>query len=290
MGETSSAAGDLREREPLVLPDGRRLALCEVGDPHGHVALYLHATGSSRLEIALYGEAAARRGVRLVAWDRPGAGGSDPQPGRSLLDVVADTAAVCAELGVDRPVAVGLSGGGCHVLALASAAPQVVRAGVAINPVPPAEDDIMGLGPAGFRMLMKLARRRPRLFGLVADRRERGGRITRAISRRSLDPVDVRLMQRPEFALLFWRAIDEGLRQPGEYAKECLMLWGRPWGVSLTSFAVPLHLFAGEHDPFAPFCVWLRAAGAELEVFPGGHLSGFAPAALDHIMTVVAAS
>ena len=40
----------VRELADLVLPDRRRLALGEVGDPSGVVAFYFHGTGSSRLE------------------------------------------------------------------------------------------------------------------------------------------------------------------------------------------------------------------------------------------------
>lgn len=58
----------VRARDDLVLPGGRRLALCEVGDPDGVVAFYFQCTGSSRLETALYADAAAAQGVRLVGW------------------------------------------------------------------------------------------------------------------------------------------------------------------------------------------------------------------------------
>jgi hypothetical protein len=49
----------VRELDQLVLPGGRRLAVCEAGDPDGVVAFYFHGTGSSRLETALYASAAA---------------------------------------------------------------------------------------------------------------------------------------------------------------------------------------------------------------------------------------
>jgi pimeloyl-ACP methyl ester carboxylesterase len=111
----------VRELGDIVLPGSRRLAVCEVGDPTGEVAFYFHGTGSSRLETALYADAAAAHGVRLVGWDRPGAGRSPVQPGRTLLDVVADTRAVADHLGVDGVRVAGLSGGGSHVLALAAA-------------------------------------------------------------------------------------------------------------------------------------------------------------------------
>ena len=43
----------VREREPLTGKGGRRIVVCEAGDPDGTVVLYLHGTGSSRLEVAL---------------------------------------------------------------------------------------------------------------------------------------------------------------------------------------------------------------------------------------------
>jgi hypothetical protein len=61
----------VRELDDVVLPGGRRLALCEVGDPSGRVAFYFHGTGSSRLETGLYASAAAAAGVRLVGWGLP---------------------------------------------------------------------------------------------------------------------------------------------------------------------------------------------------------------------------
>ena len=61
----------VRELDALTLADGRHLALCEVGDPGGRVAFYFHGTGSSRLEVALFADAAMAQGVRLVCWDRP---------------------------------------------------------------------------------------------------------------------------------------------------------------------------------------------------------------------------
>src|SRR4051812_50164443 len=56
-------------------------------------------------------------GVRLIAYDRAGYGGSTRKPGRTVVDVVADITAVADELGLERFATRGLSGGGPHALA-----------------------------------------------------------------------------------------------------------------------------------------------------------------------------
>ena len=280
----------LRQLDPLVLANGRRIALCETGDPDGEIAVYLHGTGSSRLEVGLYGAAAAAHGVRLVAWDRPGSGGSTRQPGRTVLDVVADTAAVVAHVGADRPVALGLSGGGSHVLALASAAPTVIRAGVALNPGPPSDDAVLALLPRQNRMVIGIARDHPRVFRLLVKPLEGdGGRLARAIQRRSFDPTDLEVLQRPEVVRYVVPATIEGKRQPHAFAADALTLWGAPWNVDLSTFQVPLHVFAGVRDPFCAFADSLGPAGAEIRHSPGGHLSFWVPDKLDEVMKVVAA-
>ena len=83
-------------------PDGRTLAIEEAGDPGGRPVLVHNGTPNSR---HLYGPAAAdaaARGLRLIGYDRPGYGGSTPQPGRTVADCAADVRAICAELGIDR--------------------------------------------------------------------------------------------------------------------------------------------------------------------------------------------
>ena len=73
------------------------------------------------------------------AWSRrPGPGmGTQPQPGRSVVDVTADTAAVLAAIGADRCLIAGWSGGGPHALAcgarLGATAAVLVIAGVALS-------------------------------------------------------------------------------------------------------------------------------------------------------------
>jgi pimeloyl-ACP methyl ester carboxylesterase len=75
------------------------------------------------------------RGLRLVTTSRPGYGGSSPQPGRRVVDVAADAAAVLAAIGAGRCLIAGWSGGVPHALAcgarLGAAVAVLVIAGAA---------------------------------------------------------------------------------------------------------------------------------------------------------------
>ncbi|MFD0639369.1 alpha/beta fold hydrolase [Catenulispora yoronensis] len=71
-------------------------------------------------------EAAARHGLRMVVHSRPGYAASSAQPGRTVASVVADVGELLAELGADRFLTVGWSGGG----RMPWRAPRCCRSGV----------------------------------------------------------------------------------------------------------------------------------------------------------------
>jgi pimeloyl-ACP methyl ester carboxylesterase len=71
----------------LRLSDGRNLAYAEYGDPAGTAVIYFHGAPSGRLEPTLIGDDNwAALGLRIIAPDRPGMGGSSSQSGRRLID------------------------------------------------------------------------------------------------------------------------------------------------------------------------------------------------------------
>ena len=59
----------------------RTVCVAEAGDLEGHAVFCLHGTPGSRLFWHEVVEDAGKRGIRLIAYDRPGYGGSDPDPG-----------------------------------------------------------------------------------------------------------------------------------------------------------------------------------------------------------------
>ena len=66
----------------VALGGGRMMTVDDVGDPDGAPILYLHGTPDSRLARHPDDGLAAKAGVRLLAVDRPGYGGTDPLPRR----------------------------------------------------------------------------------------------------------------------------------------------------------------------------------------------------------------
>jgi pimeloyl-ACP methyl ester carboxylesterase len=111
--------------------DGRRLTYCDNGDPAATPVISHHGTPGSRLvrhpdEDAML----ADLGLRMISYDRPGYGESDPQPGRRVVDAADDVAALADHLGIDRFAVVGTSGGGPHALACsARLGPRISRVG-----------------------------------------------------------------------------------------------------------------------------------------------------------------
>jgi pimeloyl-ACP methyl ester carboxylesterase len=118
---------DARELQTLTLPDGRRLSHAQFGDPHGVPVVYCHGFPGSRLEARQTDAFGRRLGVRVIAFDRPGYGGSDYQRGRQLTDWPADVAAALDLLGIGRFALLGISGGAPYALAAASAHEDCTR-------------------------------------------------------------------------------------------------------------------------------------------------------------------
>jgi pimeloyl-ACP methyl ester carboxylesterase len=86
--------------------------------------------------------AAERLGLRWVGYDRPGYGGSSPQPGRTVASAAADVAVIADALALDRIAVMGHSGGSAHALACAALLPDRVAAAVAMSSPAPRADGL----------------------------------------------------------------------------------------------------------------------------------------------------
>ena len=108
----------------VKLPDERKIAYQEYGDPHGYPVFFFHGWIGSRLDFAPNDAIAAEAGARVISIDRPGCGPSDFKTDRRLLDWPTDVASVADALDIDRFAVCGHSFGGPYALACAHELPE----------------------------------------------------------------------------------------------------------------------------------------------------------------------
>jgi len=121
----------------VALTSGRKIGYAEYGDPAGVPMFYFHGWPGSRLQGEFMHEVGKKRGLRIVAPDRPGIGLSEFQPKRKLLDWPADITELAAHLGWTNFHVLGVSGGGPYVLACAHAMPERLLSAGVICGAPP---------------------------------------------------------------------------------------------------------------------------------------------------------
>jgi pimeloyl-ACP methyl ester carboxylesterase len=110
--------GCRQERRQSAYRAGKgKLAFQEWGDPHGRPVIALHTTPGSRLERYPDEQAITDLGVRLITFDRPGYGLSEPVPGRTALDGADDVVHLADHLGIEKFSLSGMPGGGPFALA-----------------------------------------------------------------------------------------------------------------------------------------------------------------------------
>ena len=231
-----------------------------VGASDGRPVLVHGGSPNSRLlyppDVAL----AARQGIRLSSYDRPGYGGSTRQPGRTVSDCVPDVRAIAAALGIERLAIIGGSGGGPHALACGALLPDLVVAVAALASVapygPPDLDYYDGMGELNIEDTRLL------LDDPVAARAKcEGDREEMLLAdadslmeflRTLLSPVDTAVLT-GELVEFVVTSIRDGLAPGADgWWDDGLALVGS-WGFDLDSIAVPVLLRHGRQDRFVPF-------------------------------------
>jgi pimeloyl-ACP methyl ester carboxylesterase len=111
----------------ITLPEGRRLAYTEWGNPKGSPVFYFHGTPGSRLWCPDE-SATASANVRLVMPDRPGIGRSEVKEGRTLADWPTDVIGLANAPRIDSFAVVGVSAGGPYAASCAALIPSRLSA------------------------------------------------------------------------------------------------------------------------------------------------------------------
>jgi pimeloyl-ACP methyl ester carboxylesterase len=267
-------------------PDGRVLAVEDAGDPAGRPVLVHNGTPNSRQLYGPHVRDAAERGLRLIGYDRPGYGGSSPQPGRTVADCAGDVRAICAELGIDRLATWGVSGGGPHVLACAALLPDLVTAAASLASLAPFDADgldyFAGMGQENVddtRLLLsdeaasraKAEKDREELLAEPPEDAAGGDGFETLLS-----PTDAAALA-GGLGDYLGSSMRDGLAPgvEGWWEDNCMI---RPWGFSPADITIPVLLLHGRQDKFVPFGhgEWLAAhiPGVEARLLDDdGHLT-----------------
>ncbi len=250
----------LRNDNILKLPDGRRLAYTEYGNPDGPPVFLIHGTPGSRLYWKSFPGFPFRPDLHLIAPDRPGYGLSDWRPGRTMTDWPDDVATLADALGLHRFTMIGVSGGGPETLACAWKIPNRLTAvGVMHSPGPPdAPDYFEGMSRTN-RFFLRLAARSPWLmrknmeFVTWMVRRNPAKYVERMTYKFSAP--DKAAIARTEIRRSLFQNFVDSLGQPDSrraYGDDVVLHHALPWGIPLERIRVKVYLWQGETDTSVP--------------------------------------
>lgn len=286
------------ERTVRVAPD-RVLGVAEFGPADGRPVFWFHGTPGARRQVP----PAARRvtgelGVRLIGVERPGTGASTGHLYPDIRAFADDLRVVADELGCERFGAIGLSGGGPYVLAVAHELPDRMVAGVVLGGVAPSVGDEAGggglvdltrilrhpiaLGRLGLEVALTALARVARPFGhqgmlLYSGISPEGDKLAFAV---------------PGMEEMFLDDLNTAAAANGIGAATAdLVLFGRPWGFAVADITAPIRFWHGDADHIVPLshaeALAERVADAELHVRPGESHLGTMVVGDEAVRTVV---
>lgn len=252
----------------FALPDGRGLAVRSYGPADGAPVLFVPGAASG--SIMRFGEALLDdHGTRLVSVDRPGLGGSDPDPAKSLVSVGADLARLATHLGGPLPVVASSQGAPFALAAaLAGAASRLVLASPSDEVAHP---PVTAQLPGPVRALVA---------EVAADPAAAEARFAAFSAESFFDFVlaaypasDAPAFDDPALRRLLRATLDAGFGQgSGGYARDTVLAM-RPWGLDLGAVDVPVTLLVGAddtaHSPDRGATLTARIPTAERVVVPG---------------------
>jgi pimeloyl-ACP methyl ester carboxylesterase len=264
----------------VTAQDGRSIRYYDTG-PVGNSRLTLvwhHGTPQTGRVLEPVRVPAAERGMRVVSVARPGYEGSTSRPGRCVADAAADVLRVADELGVERFVSAGASGGGPHALGCAALAPDRVSAVTVFAGIAPYTTNFDWFGgmadPSALRSALT-------------------GEDARAAYAETAEFNEASFIARDWKALSGdWKSLgaDAGAAEASGPAGEIEddVAYTSPWGFELEQLNVPVLLVQGDSDRVVPpaHATWQHAniAASQLWMRQGdGHVSVLAayPGALD---------
>lgn len=269
----------------MDLDDGRTLTWAELGSHSdgAPVVVHQHGSSSSRLEMGVYDNQFAEYGIRVIAVDRPGYGGSSPTLDPPVVAAIAnDTAALLGHLQIAGCVASGYSTGSAFALAMAAleTSSRMIRAVLLRAPVAP------GLAPRDAHEAERRKQAQLVTWPAFAQHYEQGDASD------TFAPADQDAFTDPDFAAGAMATLAEGSVQGTTGIASDHYALATPWGFDLGRVRQPVTIWHGEDDRAVPTTHAQALAdilgSASLHLVPHeGHYS-IGRQAFDHVLDVLA--
>lgn len=152
--------------DKVRLSDGRTLCYAQFGETDGLPVMLFHGAPGYRHFWSALPEFPFVDGVRFIAPDRPGYGGSDFDPDLTYAKWPDDVKELADHLGIERFAAMGVSGGGPGALACAWRMPDRISRVAVVSSVGPPEPEVLEQISRPNRAAYRVARRAPWLMKL----------------------------------------------------------------------------------------------------------------------------
>jgi pimeloyl-ACP methyl ester carboxylesterase len=264
---------------------GRRVEFDASGRGNGAAVIFHTGTPSAGRLFEPLVQAGAARGLRHVAYSRPGYGGSERRPARTVADCVREVVEIADHLGIERFYTVGWSGGGPHALACAALLGERVIAAATLASIAPYRceglDWLDGMGEENQEEFAAAQAGEPALQAYIEQQSREmigtTGEELRAALGDLLSETD-RAALSGDFAQHMAQTADQALRNGiwGWFDDDIAIM--SDWGFELGAITTPVTVWQGGQDRMVPFAhgQWLadNVAGARPRLLPdAGHLS-----------------
>ena len=244
--------------DTLTLADGRRLAFSITGPVDGTPVVYCHGAIGTPIDATVDLMRITRTlGIRHIAVSRPGVGGSDSKPGRTLLEFADDVSALVDAIGVERFSTVGVSAGGPYALALALQLPQrVSRVALCSTLAPFRPPHRTPELRRRVRLPLAVLAAAPELCRRVGDTlmpvvAANPGLVTRVIALHAAPVERRRLGTVAERAAASRSFLDATAWGVGGLIED-FCTYASGWGFDPAQVLTPVHLWHGAADPLVP--------------------------------------